>query len=105
MVSTALESIHSIYGELLELSLYGSLELTQLLEENISIVFFTHLLTQTLFVVWNWLLCEMVINWSLLFSSTGGRESCSLSTNLYLIDREVGTQGLGCVVGACYLRR
>lgn len=48
MVSTALESIHSIYGELLELSLYGSLELTQLLEENISIVFFTHLLTQML---------------------------------------------------------
>ena len=48
MVSPALESIHSIYGELLELSLYGSLELTQLLEENISIVFFTHLLTQTL---------------------------------------------------------
>ena len=41
MVATALESIHSIYGELLELSLYGSLELTQLLEENISIVFFT----------------------------------------------------------------
>lgn len=90
-VSTALESTHSIYGELLELSLYGSLELTQLLEENISTVLVTHLLTQTLlffeigsYVRW--------LSTGPCFSLTlEAGDSRSLSTNLYVIDRKMGT--------------